>query len=107
MVRRRPQSGLDEDTAKIVTEAEHVKSMLNSIGWGVVFEKLQARLLDLQNINNLDTSNINEIAGQIAARKMAVELIYEWLRQDVHGSQEYPSFTPGSIVPEEEYIGRI
>ena len=37
-----------------LTTAQHVESMLNSDGWKYAKEKFDQRILDLQNINNLD-----------------------------------------------------
>lgn len=79
---------IENETAKILTEADHVKSMLDSDGWKSVKGKLDTRILDLQNINNLDITDVTSLPAQLAARKMAVDQIWAWLKDDVYGFVE-------------------
>jgi len=79
---------LDADTQKELTDGEEVSNLIQSRGWAVVKEKLDVKILDLQNINNLDLSTLDTIATQIAARKMASDLIFAWLKDDVFGYVE-------------------
>ena len=79
---------MDKETKQILTEADHVKSLLDSEGWKSVYGKLQTRIMDLQNINNLDLSKPDTLTIQLAARKMAVDEIFGWLKQDVFGFVE-------------------
>ena len=78
----------DKDTQEILTEADHVKSLLASEGWNSIYGKLQTKLLDLQNIYNLDMTDPNTVNVQLASRKMAVETIMAWLKGDVFGFVE-------------------
>lgn len=76
---------MDKESQKILTEADHVESMIKSTGWGIVKAKLDTRILDLQNINNLDTTDITTLPTQLAARKMTSEILFAWLKDDVYG----------------------
>lgn len=78
----------DIETKEILSEADHVKAMTDSDGWKSVFGKLQTKILDLQNINNLDMTDVTTLPAQLAARKMAVDIIWGWLNQDVFGFVE-------------------
>lgn len=78
----------DAETQKIVTDADHVSNMLQSQGWSIVQAQLNARILDLQNINNLDMEKPETLGIQLAARKMAVDEIWAWLKGDVYGFVE-------------------
>lgn len=78
----------DKDTQKILTDADHVKSMLGSDGWAVVKAKLDGRILDLQNITNLDMTKPETLSAQLAARTMAVSEMFAWLKSDVYGFVE-------------------
>lgn len=78
----------DKETKQILSDADHVISMTNSDGWKVVYAKLQERIADLQNINNLDLTKPDTLSIQLLARKMAVDEIYAWLRLDVFGFVE-------------------
>ena len=79
---------MDAETKQILTDAEEIRAMTSGTGWKIVKAKLDERVIDLQNINNLDVENIDTIGAQIVARKMASDLIYEWLKSDVFGAVE-------------------
>ncbi len=76
---------LDAESQKVLTEADHVKNMTNSEGWKIVKDKLDALILDLQNINNLDLTDLTTLSTQLGARKMASDIIFGWLKNDVYG----------------------
>lgn len=99
---------MDTDTKQILSEADHVKSMLNSDGWKSVFGKLESRILDLQNINNVDMEKPETIPTQIIARKMAVDEIWAWLKQDVFGFVEQQENNAAKLVDKgvESFIDR-
>lgn len=78
----------DKETKQILSEADHVKSLLGSDGWRIIKAKLDERILDLQNISNLDMGKVDTLPAQLAARKMAVEHVFEWLKKDVYGFVE-------------------
>lgn len=78
----------DKETKQILSEADHIKYMLLSDGWKTVYGKLQTRLLDLQNIHNLDMTKPETLPIQLASRTMAVQIIWDWLKQDVVGFVE-------------------
>ena len=79
---------MDAETKQILTDAEEIRAMTSGDGWKIVKAKLDERIIDLQNINNLNVDELDTIGAQIAARKMASELIYEWLKNDVFGAVE-------------------
>jgi hypothetical protein len=79
---------MDNETSKNLTDADHVENMIGSDGWNIIKSKLDTRILDLQNINNLDLTDINTLSTQLASRKMAVDMIYAWLKDDVYGFVE-------------------
>lgn len=94
-----------DETNKILTEADHVRAMLGSDGWKSVYSKLEGRILDLQNINNVDMSKPDTITTQIVARKMAVDEIWLWLKSDVFGFVEQQENNTAKMVENnEKYI---
>lgn len=99
---------MDTETKQILTDADHVKSMLNSDGWRIVKAKLDERILDLQNINNLDLTKPETLSIQLAARKMAVDEIWSWLRGDVMGFVEQQTNNTAKLIDKgvEDFIGR-
>lgn len=99
---------MDKETKQVLTEADHVKSMLNSDGWKSAYGKLQGRILDLQNINHLDMEKPDTLGIQLAARKMAVEQIWSWLKSDVFGFVEQQENNNAKMMDKkvDDFIGR-
>lgn len=98
---------LDAETQKQLTDAEEVANLLESKGWGVIKPKLDALILDLQNIANIDMANVDTLATQLAARRMATDLIYGWLKRDVYGFVEQAQANaPTPDKQDESYIVR-
>lgn len=79
---------LDPETKQLINDAEHVENMLQSQGWSIIKGKLDAKILDLQNINNIDLEKPETLAIQLAGRKMASDLLFAWLGGDVYGFAE-------------------
>lgn len=98
----------DNETNQILSDADHVKSMINSDGWRIVHEKLVQKVMDLQNIYNLDMTDVSTINIQLAARKMAVETITNWLKTDVTGFVEQQESNNQQLIEKgiESFIGR-
>lgn len=76
----------DKDTQEILTEADHVKNMTESEGWKSVKGKLDQRILDLQNMANLDRAK--PLEAQIDGRMYAADIFFQWLKQDIYGFVE-------------------
>lgn len=91
-----------------MTTADHLASMLLSDGWKYAKDKFDNRVMDLQNIHNLDYSDPNTLNLQLAARKMAVELMKDWYIKDIVGYIEQSKSNNEKIIDEkiESYIGR-
>lgn len=79
---------VDPETKKELSDGEEVANLLESRGWDVVKTKLDNRIIDLQNINNLDGDKPETLSIQLAARKMASDLLFGWLTSDVYGFAE-------------------
>lgn len=92
---------MNED-GEIITEADHIASLLNSDGWKSVYGKLTNRILDLQNIANLDMTKPETLSIQLAARTMAVEHIMAWLKADVFGFVEAAKVNAEQPIQKEE-----
>ena len=76
---------MDKESTKILTEADFIEAMIASDGWKLVKAKLDNRILDLQNINNLDMSDVNTLPAQLASRKMTADYLFSWLKEDIYG----------------------
>jgi hypothetical protein len=97
----------EKETSEILTEADHVKAMIDSDGWKSIKGKLDTRILDLQNINNLDMTDVTTLQSQLAARKMAVDIIFDWLKSDVYGFVEQQESNAQKLIDTpESFINR-
>lgn len=95
----------DKDTQEILTEADHIKSMTESDGWKLVKAKLDERILDLQNITNLDMSKPETLSAQLAARTMAVQEMFAWLKSDVYGFvEQQQTNNPPKNIENESFV---
>lgn len=98
----------DIETAITLSEGEEVGLMVEGRGWGIVKAKLDARILDLQNINNLDFTNEQTVLFDLKARKMAADLLFSWLKDDVYGFAEQQKANADAMhdSPVEEFVER-
>lgn len=91
-----------------LTEAEHVRHMIDSTGWNSVYPKLSARILDIQNINNLaDVTDPQQLLIEIKARKLAADTMYAWLKQDVYGFVEQQTIATNKEDEPRTYVAGI
>lgn len=99
-------ANIDSETAGQLTDADHVRSMTESDGWRISVAKLHARILDLQNISNLDVKL--PLEPQILGRKLAAEEMYAWLKHDVFGFVEQQENSRNQLVEKklDDFIGR-
>ena len=98
---------MDNETKEILSEADHIKGMTESDGWKSVKAKLDLKILDLQNISNLDMTDVATLPAQLAARKMAVEIFWAWLKNDVYGFVEQQESNNRKVTNGEElFINR-
>lgn len=97
---------VDTETSKHLTDADHLKAMVESDGWKLAFAKLQARILDLQNIANLDVTL--PLEPQILGRKMAADEMYAWVKNDIYGYIEQQENTRNQLTERklDDFIGR-
>ena len=95
---------MDSETQKLQTDADKVIGMLNSDGWQVIHAKLNERIIDLQNINNIDTSDPATLGAQVAARILASQLLFDFLKKDVYGFVEQQSVNAAVPPPKDDEI---
>lgn len=99
---------VDSETKKELSDGEEVANLLESRGWGIVKPKLDNFILDLQNINNLDDSKPETLSIQLAARRLASELLYTWLQNNVYGYAEQQKANAEMLVDPKDtsYVDR-
>ncbi len=88
----------DAETKRALVDADHVRSLTQSDGWKIVKQKLDEKILDLQNISNLDLEKPETFNIQILSRKLAADLLFIWLKNDVYGFIEQQDTARTSLV---------
>lgn len=100
---------IDKDTKKELSEGEHIRMMTESEGWRIVYAKLQDKILDLQNINNIDDSTPENALADMKARKMAAVTLFAWAKEDVYGRVEQSQTAQDALTDkgtQHQFIGR-
>ena len=102
------QINLDADTKKELSDGEEVANLLQSRGWGIIHAKFVQRVMDLQNLANLDLEKPETLNIQVAARLMAAQEMGDWYNKDVVGFVEQQRIASESFIDEKEdgYIQR-
>lgn len=99
---------LDTETAQQLSIGQHVQGMVGTVGWRIVKEKLDAKIMDLQMIGNVEGNTPEEKVTNMAARGMAVSILFEWLKNDVYGLIEQQNVASEALTDGETntYIDR-
>jgi hypothetical protein len=93
---------LDEDTKQELTDAESVILMIESAGWKVVKDKLDAKIIDLQLIGNVEGTTSDEKVKNMEARGMAVSILFDWLKNDIYGYAEQQTLNSQNLRDKED-----
>lgn len=96
----------DAETKEVITEAEQMLSLVQSEGWRIAKAKLDEKILDLQNIHNIDTADTSKMLVEILGRKLAVEILFNWVKSDIYGfvQQQIDNNAPAAAAPAGEEI---
>lgn len=78
----------EETEKQLIEDTEAVRQMVGTRGWDVVKAKFDAKIFDLQNIFNIDSEDAATMVADVKARRMAVDLLYAFLKNDVYGFME-------------------
>lgn len=98
----------DQETNEVLTEGEELLNMTRSRGWGIARGKLTEKILDLQNIHNVDDTSIDNVVVDMKSRKLAVAILFAFLK-DIEGTASQHEANRELVYknPEsEEYIQR-
>ena len=79
---------MDQDTKELLTEGEKLKMLLEHDGWGIVYQKFSDKIMDLQFIANVDDSSPEKALIDMKARKYAVSILLDWMKNDIIGTVE-------------------
>lgn len=96
---------INEDKT-LLTDSEEVRKMLETRGWAIVKAKYDQQILDLQNITNIDTSTPDNLMADLKARKMASDILFNFLKLNVYGTVEQQDASRSLVDTPIDFIER-
>lgn len=66
------------ETKKVLSDQEKVKSLISHDGWPILEQKFMAQIKELQSISSIKGSNATEKMRSLAANEKAVEMMLTW-----------------------------
>lgn len=79
---------MDEETKKVLTDGDKLKALVESEGWQIVYRKFSDKIMDLQFIANVDDATPEKAFIDMQARKYAVSILMDWMKNDILGTVE-------------------
>lgn len=79
---------MDADTKQILTDGEKLKLLTEHQGWSIMYAKFSEKIMDLQFIANVDDSSPEKALIDMKARKYAVSVLLDWMKNDILGTVE-------------------
>lgn len=86
-----------------MTEGELLQMLVEHDAWPLARKKLTDRILDLQSIKNIDTSDVQTLVTDIKARNAAVDILMEWLRE-IEGIADQHKNNQLNVTEEDSYV---
>lgn len=97
---------MDNETKQILTDGEKLKLLTEHEGWHIVYEKFSEKIMDLQFIANVDDSSPEKALIDMKARKYAVVVLMDWMKNDILGAVEQHINNNNLTKPIRSYILR-
>lgn len=99
---------LTNETKTELSDAEAIRLMTETPGWGLVKAKLDAEIVDLQMIGNVTGGTPQEKVTNMEARAMAVNILFNWLKREVYGRIEQTEVAKTALTDPvtEQFIDR-
>ncbi len=98
---------MDEETKKVLTDAEKIKKTIDTEGWRIIMKILNEILSDNDSILDIGSKNRDDMYIEIASRQLAIGMIKQWI-DDVTGiTNTYKSYKEIIYQNEEEGIYKV
>lgn len=78
---RKKKAKLDEDTAKVLTEAEELAEGVKGMFWGIVKKRFVEKITAINDVMNIDVTKPENLANQILANQKIVSVLIELIRE--------------------------
>lgn len=91
---KKPTKKQIAEEQKIIDSKVKINTFVSSSEWQIVRQSLIDKIMDLQSVMNIDNDSSPEIIViDMRSRKIAIEILLEWLR-DIEGTALEVSSTP-------------
>lgn len=84
---------MDKETQKILTEQQLLSEVTSHQGWAVARRIFSDKILELQNVFDIETATPTTMFRDMQARKKAVEILWAIL-QEVEGAKDVVETNP-------------
>lgn len=72
---------MDRNTARELTRSEEIKALVQSTGWLEVRKLLLDKMIELNDITNIEVTDPSQLVIIVRAKQEAVAILAEWLQQ--------------------------
>lgn len=96
---------MDNETKEVLTVQDTIKKLTEHEGWGFVRSLLMSKIVDLQDINDVDTTSPENAVRDIKARQFAGKILLEWLNE-IEGTVEQSKSNNSLLPSKDSYIVR-
>lgn len=91
----------DIETKKVETEQAKLFDLVGHEGWKIARRRIESKIMDLQNAFNIEDADPSKMLIDLNARKIASNLIFEWLRELEGDASQVQEMAP---VKDKSYI---
>ena len=95
-----PDNKLDHETQQALNQGKALKELLKSPGWGIVEDKFNAVLNDIQSVMGIDTKTDQDLIAQIGGRQIAVQMITN-IMAEIRGDAE--QYDNNKVLKQDDY----
>ena len=72
----------DAETAKVMTDAQHLSDLIGSEGWKLARRKLYEKLVELDSVDAMLMDRDPEsVMRELMVRKSVIQVLREWIRE--------------------------
>lgn len=76
---------IDKETEQLKAIGKALKEMCDTDGWKIARDRITEKILSLQNAFDIEESNPEEMVRELKARKIATQILFDWLKTDIEG----------------------
>lgn len=98
---------MEEETNKILGDAESILRTTETPGWSVIMDMLNKTLEANSSIMDLENTSPEEMFKEIASRQIAIKLVKDWISQIDGSISNYKTYNSTNYIEKENGIIRV